>query len=396
MNYTIFLNASNERRMLDNMTDLPPSKLLSLRDDIISIIMSSSIIIINSLIVGAFFLRKALQNCSANIFICNQAVADLFVGVVFAPMYVMKEYHDGMGFLTCYVVFLSLFNLFALSTDRYLAFSMPYVHRRFNDVRHALKVVLLIWIIPLGLTLVPLCWWFKLPGIKREANHIYSAIVCIFIILFIFALATLYLFISSRANRIIRHKRKKIMERASPTKLSALVKKEIRIMHLFGLLLFFFVATYLPIVYINLCVVIGEHVPLELLIINFYFFMSNGIVNPILCILLKRDYFNAIASIIRNKRKCFHNWYKSYCSIKGQGYSEPNCNRESNGETNCTRESNGRMLELKNKNYFRTGGRNGVNHHEEQQNYNSPDTETSLFQHVVVGLTPKQRYCSVL
>ena len=38
-----------------------------------------------------------------------------------------------------------------------------------------------------------------------------------------------------------------------------LAQKELRVVHLFGLLLFFFLMAYLPILYINFCIIIGAY-----------------------------------------------------------------------------------------------------------------------------------------
>lgn len=274
------------------------------RDAAILIVIGSFITWVNLLIILAFALSKRLRRRSANIMIFSQACSDLFTGVIFVPAHLIETHqhtNNTRSFLVCYMLFLSLFNLLALSTDRYLALSKPFLHHRILDVNRTVKLIIFIWIAPLILTLVPLAWWFNEKAF--QVQRIYLSIVWLFMLVLVIAMTVLYSFVTYKARRTIKRKRHSTMGHGAETKMATLARKELRVIHLFGLLLFFFTATYLPILYMNLCDLIGypELIPKAVEIAGFYFLFLNSIVNPVLCIYLKRDYFQVINSIIRCK-----------------------------------------------------------------------------------------------
>ncbi|XP_057307816.1 trace amine-associated receptor 8b-like isoform X1 [Hydractinia symbiolongicarpus] len=305
-------NTTHRNESSYNMTTASPNLVTALtgvyeKHVIILIFISILIVVVNGLLIVAFSIEKKLRRRPANVLICSQAVTDLLTGIVFIPVFLVESYHGkmtGILFMTCYILFLSLFNLLALSTDRYLALSKPLLHHRMIDVRRTVKVIIFIWVIPLALTSIPLTWWFKPAEFKQYASKIYLSITWLFMLVLVVVMTILYLFVTRKAKRTIRYKRESIAQR-SREKMASLAHKELRVVHLFGLLLFFFVAAYLPILYMNFCDLLGkpEYIPRELEIIGFYFLFFNSVVNPLLCICLKKDYFEVVAQIARIKRK---------------------------------------------------------------------------------------------
>ncbi|XP_066922057.1 adenosine receptor A3-like [Clytia hemisphaerica] len=288
-------NASRTMEMEDTFT----------RDASILIVIGLFITSVNALIILAFSTAKRLRRRSANIMIFSQACSDLFTGIVFVPAHLIETYqhtNHARGFLVCYMLFLSLFNLLALSTDRYMALSRPFLHHRILSVSRTVKLISFIWIIPLILTLIPLAWWFDLTK-AAHAQKIYLSITWLFMLALVIAMTVLYSFVTYKARRTIKRKRHSTMGHNAESKMATLARKELRVIHLFGLLLFFFTATYLPILYMNFCDLIGypEFIPQAVEIAGFYFLFLNSIVNPILCIYLKRDYFQVIVSILQCK-----------------------------------------------------------------------------------------------
>ena len=91
-----------------------------------------------------------------------------------------------------------------------------------------------------------------------------------------------------------------------------LTRKELRVVHLFGLLLFLFVATYLPIIYMNFCDIIKkvELIPRSLEEISFFIILLGSVLNPIMSMYLKRDFHNSL------KFRSFKNfsWRKKFQS----------------------------------------------------------------------------------
>ena len=323
------------------------SNITDLHNVIFIIFLCVMVLTVNSLVVVAFTVQKKLRRNPANVLICSQAVADLFTGAVFIPVYLIDAYNGTSSmtaFTVCYIIFLSLFNLLALSTDRFLALSRPFLHYRLLDVQRTMKLLLLIWVTPLLLTLIPLFWWFKPINVQKKAGKIYLGIGWLFMLLLVIAMTILYLFVTTKATQTIRNKRQSIGHRSnSQTKVLALAKKELRVIHLFGLLLFFFVAAYLPILYMNFCDIVGEenYIPNILPRISFYFLILNSIVNPVLCIYLKKDYWEAILTSIRIHRTRLRNWSMRSSSLQAESQLEDSDSRFASESTNE------RMIEIK-------------------------------------------------
>ena len=267
--------------------------------------LSVTILIENGCIILAFLKDKELRKRSANILVFSQATADYFTGLIFIPTYLieksLKTKHV-TPFFICYMLFISLLNLFALALDRFLALRKPFLHHRMMSSTRTIKVLVTIWVIPLFLSLLPLCWWFESDQVKRKAFNIYLSVGWSLMLLLVLTMTVMYVFVTKAARRTIRQRKLSLQAKSKTAKLA---KKELRVAHLFGWLLFFFVIAYFPILYINLCDIIGKKnlVPRSLETVSFYFLILNSVVNPLLCISLKKDYQIVIMSEVFRKRR---------------------------------------------------------------------------------------------
>ena len=259
----------------------------------------------NGMVCLVFFIDKKLRKRQANIMVFSQACADLTNGILFVPAHTVETYLGKSivaPYVIGYILFVSLFiNLFILALDRYLALMKPLIHHIIMDVNRTVKVVLSLWILPMFLTLIPLFWESKLDHIKKLSHRIYLGTMWLIMFVLCLSMIIMYLFLYGSARRTIQqrtiiiaslnqHKDKKIKK----------VRKELRVTHLFGLLLVFFILAYLPILYMNLMDILGkaELIPPVLQDLSLYSLVLNSFVNPILCILLKKDYQKVVKKII--------------------------------------------------------------------------------------------------
>ena len=283
----------------------PHYDISTTRDLIVLIIVAVLIITINGLITISFLLVKKLRQRPANIMICSQACTDLFNGIVYIPNYLIctKISLELRLFLASYMLCLSLFNLLIISIDRYLALAKPFLHRRYIDVNRTTRMIALVWTIPLVIILIPLTWWFCDLQTKTKATNVYICTLWILLLVLVLSMTVLYTLATKRARKTIKSRRTLLGQKTD--KATTLARKELRVAHLFGLLLFFFAAAYLPILYINFCFMIGmgKYVPLVMETISLYLLTFNSVLNPVLCILLKRDYLKAIKKIFLHQHK---------------------------------------------------------------------------------------------
>ena len=309
------------------------------------VIMVALIAFENGLMISAFAFKPSLRRRQANILVCSQAVADLVNGIVFIPVYCIERYKQ-LGIITPYVVayilFVSLFNLFVLALDRFLAIIKPLLHHVIMDVNRTIKVVVIVWIIPLFITLLPLFWWTEPKHVQSFLpKRIYVAFMWAMMMVICIFMAIMYFIVYMGARRSLAERQKQmhvitaafhkndhvvlaeegqslteLRDQESKTNNSPSIntrhskkkrkneveskKRQMRVTHLFGLLLFFFVLAYLPILYMNLMDVINkpEWIPSILIDLSLFSLVLNSVVNPILCIYLKKDYQQAVKKML--------------------------------------------------------------------------------------------------
>ena len=253
------------------------------------------ILVENGLIVLAFAIDSRLRRRSANVLIFSQAVCDLVTGFAFTPTYLITIHLQSptanliLALFSGFILFLSLFNLLALALDRYLVLSRPFWHRSVMSVGRTVKILISIWLLPLFLTMIPLSWWFLPVNISHTASRVYHGILWAMLLILVVIMAVIYVFVSLTARKATRRHCKLSHQRARRFNI---VKKELKIANLFACLLFFFVIAYFPVLYMNLCDMIGRSawIPQGFETISLYLLMFNSVVNPLLCICLKQDY----------------------------------------------------------------------------------------------------------
>ncbi len=262
----------------------------------VCLVLGILVVLENSLVCLAFILNQKLRKKQANILVCSQACADLFNGLVFIPVEMYERYKRRqllVPYLIAYVLFVSLFNLFSLAFDRYLAVIKPLMHHLAMDVSRTKKILLLNWILPLLISCLPLCWSSSSPQIVVIAWRVYKGVGWLFMFCLCVIMIIMYYLVYKTAARKIRIRKKKMATTdQEPENRIKTTKTELQIAHLFGLLLFFFILAYLPILYMNLM----DLLELEQLIypimekLSLYSLIINSAVNPVLCLLLKKDY----------------------------------------------------------------------------------------------------------
>lgn len=277
----------------------------------VMILFGSAIVFINGLILSAFIADKKLQQRTANRIICSQTCTDLYTGMIFIPDYIIEVFYLKssilIGYVIAYMMYLSLFNLMALSTDRFLAISYPIFHRRVIDIQRISRIITVIWITPLCLTLIPLFWHFSKGNeyLKKSHQRNYTLFGVTLMLVLVIIMAVLYIFITLKARKTIRNRRESLKAKSRKADLQ---RKELRVVHLFGLLLVFFIAAYMPVIYINACMAILNATNRRTCApwtsnVTIYLFMINSITNPVSCMLLKKDYFNTIKRVLGIKKR---------------------------------------------------------------------------------------------
>lgn len=243
-----------------------------------------------------------------------------------------------LGYFICYMIFLSLFNLLALCMDRYLALYQPFLHHRLTCINRVLKQILAIWLVPCLITVLPLFWKYTGPA-RMVADHAFLIIIWVMMCLLVITMTVAYFLVTMKAKQLIRNKKLSIMQpsttsasvlsnnniidnnndnnttatthnnnrRKEPSQrdtrfeTEVLTRKELRVVHLFGLLLLLFVTTYLPLIYMNFCDAIGRPslIPKDMEEVSLVTLMLGSLLNPIISMCLKRDFQQQLRCFFR-------------------------------------------------------------------------------------------------
>ena len=138
----------------------------------------------NTLVIYLIITRRTLH-VTANWFILSLSFADLLVGLVVIPTYIIDTFWiplNHRALLTFYnlILYVSVGNLCVMTGDRYLAITRPL---KYYTVMTRLKVVIMIfiaWIIPTGISLLPLLWKSTVTnGTTDTADRVYGGLVVV-------------------------------------------------------------------------------------------------------------------------------------------------------------------------------------------------------------------------
>ncbi|XP_062402521.1 dopamine receptor D4a [Sardina pilchardus] len=181
-----------------NSTALPPDTQYNFPALIFGVFLIIFIICGNVLVCISVYKEKALKT-TTNYFIVSLAVADLLLAVLVLPLFVYAEFQDGVWSLNMTVcdalmtmdVMLctaSIFNLCAISVDRFIAVSIPLnYNRRHVDQRQA-GLLVGTWVLALAVASPVIFGINDVPGrsqrqcrLESERYVLYSSVCSFFI-----------------------------------------------------------------------------------------------------------------------------------------------------------------------------------------------------------------------
>lgn len=162
----------------------------------------------NTVVIYLVLTRRTLH-VSANWFIVSLSLADLLVGLVVLPTYIIHTFWAELNFyalLKFYnlILYVSVGNLCVMTGDRYLAITRPLKYGSLMTRSKVLVMILAAWIIPTGISLVSLLW--QTSGTNKERNtvqrvYVGMTVVCFEIIpCFMMLLVYSHLYFITRAH----------------------------------------------------------------------------------------------------------------------------------------------------------------------------------------------------
>lgn len=181
--YHLYYNVNSNKRETDIVLLRSSSGLLEkILVGIILGLINLTTIFGNLLVCVTIASNKRLQNAT-NYFICSLAVCDLFLGLLVLPFSNVNTLFPDqwpLGPVFCNIFIstdvmlctVSILNLFAISLERYLAVTRPYLYVRWMTSRKVAMVLAGIWIFSFAMAFVPIhVGWNTSDGAIQNYDH---------------------------------------------------------------------------------------------------------------------------------------------------------------------------------------------------------------------------------
>jgi hypothetical protein len=195
------------------------------------------VILGNSLVILCFIKKKSLRT-HTNYFIVSLSIADLFVGVISAPWWIIimfVKYHGEEWFDLLHNIWLvfdilggvgSILHLIALSWDRLCAIVWPLKHRKYSSKSY-LTVAILVWIIAITVSALAIVWW------KEVIYHVTVIVLFFFVPLVVICVTQLVIVIF-------------ISKTILKTAIKSRLRKDIKVAKTIGIMIAIFVVGWFP------------------------------------------------------------------------------------------------------------------------------------------------------
>ncbi|XP_055519529.1 adenosine receptor A1-like [Leucoraja erinacea] len=272
--------------------------------------------VLGNIFICFVVVRRRKLRTVTNFFLVSLAVADMLVGAIAIPCALLSD----LGLPVCryYLCVLmlcsmlvltqaSIFGLFAVAVERYIAVLAPFRYQQLVTNRSAAMVIFGSWALAVVIGLVPLMGWRK-AATPNETCIFYNIIDQTYMVYFNFILCMLlpllamfviYAKIFTEARRQIRRIAERHVNISVEEKRRRVVRKELRTATSLFILLFCFTLSWIPIHILN-CIELfcpHYHIPTPLMLATIILSHANSVVNPIVYVFRIRTFWDAFRDL---------------------------------------------------------------------------------------------------
>lgn len=243
---------------------------------------------VNILVCAMVYADKKLRTMT-NYLVVSLSVSDLLVAVVFVPVYIIDHYAKTIigGYFVAFILLATVFNLCGVTYERYIALTRPFRYRTIVSCQKVCTIIVVSWIVPLLLSLLPLVWD---TDVEATVHKVYIAvIVTLFIFIPCTAMVCVYMRVLRVVHRFVLRTKGRTCKGNATSHLAGNEEKAARV---FAIVFAMFVLCWLPLIYINICWIFNQTqlITNELIFVSFYTLVLNSILDPVICALYKKDF----------------------------------------------------------------------------------------------------------
>lgn len=254
---------------------------------------------LNLFVCAMVIFNKKLRTMT-NYLVLSLSISDLMVAVVFVPVYIIDHYVKTViaGYFVAFVLLTTVFNLCGVTYERYIALTRPFRYRAIINNQNVTVIISISWILPLILSLLPLAWNTDATSTIHKAYLATILATCIFIPCT--TMVCVYMGLLRVVHRfVIRNKKRTCKGNNTGYRAG----NEEKAAGVFAIVLAMFLVCWLPLIYINICLITDQRHLLshELILISFYTLVLNSILDPVIFALYKKDFREMLKKRLRLK-----------------------------------------------------------------------------------------------
>lgn len=267
------------------------------------------IITIESLIVCYMVYRYRILRTYTNGFVVSLCLSDILFGAVLLPVMINNPMSLETAYLVAGILMANVTNMFAVTLDRFLAVMKPLIYH-VTMSKHFTKILVLTWLVPVGITLIPLTY----NGDRTNPIHRYYlfGILIIGILIPYICILVAYVMIFREVSRQVRNLAKLHTYRqdADAVKEGKRVTGEARMARVFAIISGVFVLTWLPVVYMTTVEAIDASkvpalAPDTLVTVSWYTLCLGSLINAPIYALFKADFRKVFQKVLRLRKTRF-------------------------------------------------------------------------------------------
>ena len=251
--------------------------------------------ILNTIVCVTIWTSKKLWTFT-NCILASLSISDLLVALIFVPVYIAEHYINitVSGHFIAYILLASVFNLSAVTYERYIAITRPLEYRVIVTRRKVSSLLCFAWVFPLFISLIPLAW-------DADEKTVYHQVYLILVVvLFIMVPSCSVVWVYICFMRIVRQFNNRSHARASAGNRCGRYHagKEEKVARVFGVIFAVFLLCWIPIIFLNFCVAFDWFylITVQMTYISFYALLLNTIINPLIYSFYKKDFSVALTT----------------------------------------------------------------------------------------------------
>ena len=283
-------------------TQLTPIMEDSIALTIVLFLLSSLVFATNFTVCLLVYLRKSMRTYT-NGFVVSLAFSDLLIGGVLIPAsLIFPSSSVVLGYLVSITLLSGVFNLTAVTFDRYIAVLKALQYENFMR-KNFVIIIISSWLGALVISLIPLIWGTDTTKLTHKIFVISELTLCVLLpYMFIFKG---YIKIFQQVKQSLKRERAITASVRKALDQKNIISSEAKLAQVFIIVAFMFVLSWLPIQYMTIVHEIGRRdlIPNYLSIVSLFTVSLGSLVNPIVYSFLKPDFRKSIRYIFCSRRK---------------------------------------------------------------------------------------------